>query len=61
MTLARVRAGLPSSSRLHIAEAFADGLPGPPFDVTHFTLFKSELKPTGPDYTPLARFPLGGR
>lgn len=60
VTLARMRVVLPASSREHIAAAFAGGLPGPPFGVTHFTLFQSVLKPTGPEYTALARFPLGG-
>ena len=59
VTLARARAMLPGSSRQHIADVLTAGLPGPPFTVTHFTLFRSDLKPTGPEYTALARFPLG--
>ncbi len=32
----------------------------PPFSVDHFTLFKSELKRTGPEYIIIQRFKLGG-
>jgi 2'-5' RNA ligase len=60
VTLARSRVPLPGSSREHITDVLAAGLPGPPFTVTHFTLFRSDLKPTGPQYTALARFPLAG-
>jgi len=32
----------------------------PPFSVDHFTLFKSELRKTGPEYTVIQKFKLGG-
>jgi len=32
----------------------------PPFSVDHFTLFKSELRREGPEYTVIQRFKLGG-
>jgi 2'-5' RNA ligase len=34
--------------------------PGPTFEVTEFVLMESRLKPTGPEYAPVARFPLRG-
>lgn len=57
VTLARARDPLHTSDREHLADLLALDLPGPPFQPTQFTLFRSELKPAGPEYTPLARFP----
>jgi 2'-5' RNA ligase len=58
VTLARARNPMPGSNRPDLADVLAADLPGPAFTPAHFTLFQSVLKPTGPEYTPLARFPL---
>lgn len=60
VTLARARNPFPCPNRQHLSDVFAADLPGPSFTPGHFTLFQSVLKPTGPEYTALARFPLGG-
>jgi len=52
ITIARVRKG-----RINIrGKKFSY----PPFSIEHFTLFKSELKKTGPEYTIIQRFKLRG-
>lgn len=58
VTLARARKPLPKSARAGIEGLWGRRLPGPEFDVTEFVLMESHLKPTGPEYVPLARFPL---
>lgn len=57
VTLARARNPLHPSSRQHLSDIIAADLPGLFFAPAHFTLFKSELKSTGPEYTPVERFP----
>ncbi|MBX5492963.1 MAG: RNA 2',3'-cyclic phosphodiesterase [Chloroflexi bacterium] len=67
LTLGRARQGAdPASGRLLAQRLPSLSLPAapPPFTVDAVTLMRSELRPAGPRYTPLARFPLtppGGR
>jgi RNA 2',3'-cyclic 3'-phosphodiesterase len=59
VTFGRMRE-LNGRARRAIAETWANERPPklPEWPVTHATLFRSELRPGGPIYTPLANFPL---
>jgi 2'-5' RNA ligase len=59
VTLARARNPLPGSWRQDASAMLGADLPGPPFEPAHFTLFRSDLKPRGPECTRMARFRLG--
>ena len=58
VTLARARLPLKPSERDVIAVATEMLWPGPRFDVEHFSLVESRLRPGGSEYTTVARFPL---
>jgi RNA 2',3'-cyclic 3'-phosphodiesterase len=65
ITLARTRDAVPATERRHIAETLARvqaerDVHGS-FDVTSLVVMQSDLRPTGPHYTPLATVPLRGR
>jgi 2'-5' RNA ligase len=57
VTLARARDPLSVRARDELPELLSKHLPGPPFDVTGFTLFESRLGGGPPEYIRLARFP----
>jgi 2'-5' RNA ligase len=58
ITLARCRDPLPADQRTSWGRAVDPQLPGPVFAASEFVLMESRLKPDGPEYIPLARFPL---
>ena len=58
VTLARARIPVPASRRAPLEELTASAWPGPAFTAGEFCLIESRLKPTGAEYTVLARFPL---
>lgn len=59
VTLARCRPPWPRRRVRELADRFsAGGPPGEPFCCRHGTLFKSDLRPTGAVYQPLATFDL---
>jgi len=57
LTLARTRRTTDVTRWLRVVESF----PAQSFDVTAFTLFQSELRPSGPVYRALHTVPLGPR
>ena len=62
LTLGRVRRRTPRSDIAHIGEVATSTMVGVLAEVPadHFALIRSVLKPTGAEYTTLARFPLRG-
>lgn len=58
VTLARVRHGRRVSGGIRKLVGQQPLPPGEPFRVDSFTLFQSNLNPTGAQYVPLAHFPL---
>ena len=63
LTLARARDGVTREQGMQVAEAVErlsqTSALGPPFQVQTLTLFRSDLSPAGPRYTPLAQLPIG--
>jgi 2'-5' RNA ligase len=61
VTLARARRDRPARGDLReLVATHSPPPPGDPFRVESFALMRSDLKPTGAIYTPVARFSLGG-
>lgn len=58
ITMGRARPPLEPHRRLGLIGAASDLLSGPQFNAAEFTLMQSVLKPEGPQYSPIARFPL---
>ncbi len=58
VTIARARPTLPPGFRDAATEASTSLWPGPAFEAAEFVLVKSDLRPQGSQYTPIARFPL---
>ena len=61
VTVARRRAGGGDSGSLRISVMQSPGPTGEPFLVESFVLMRSELKPAGSTYTPVARFPIASK
>ena len=57
LTLGRVKSPRGGRDLAGAVDAMA-GVTGPSFEAREVTIFKSELSPQGPTYTPLARIPL---
>jgi len=58
ITVGRLRRPLPAQVRSSLNKVADSQMPGPVFTVASLALIQSELLPSGPRYTPLARFPL---
>lgn len=58
VTLARARDAISASARARLSDQLRASLPGPPFEVKSFSLIESRLRMEGPQYMPLARFPI---
>ena len=58
ITLQRCRDPLPGHLRDRIRQPFESHFAGPRFGIDAFSLFESHLRPEGPQYVRLARFPL---
>jgi 2'-5' RNA ligase len=58
VTVLRARKPIRESLRSRISREAAPFFPGPRFLATEFALMQSDLRPSGPVYTPIAHFPL---
>jgi 2'-5' RNA ligase len=59
LTLGRVRSGRGARELSTVLDKMAAEV-GPTFEAREVVIFKSELSPQGPTYTPLAKLPLAG-